>query len=159
MKIATQAAGLRRIGRSREIAAAGPPEEQTDGFWQNFTTAPAAGKRGIDAWHRIRRPPGGGRGYHDRLYLCRIARRLRLQPGPCARRRGAEENARPQGGGGRKSPGDRRSREDHGVDDQSRRRDAAVSDLVRILQPAHDQDGEQVSKTSLRALRDRKSVV
>ena len=52
-----------------------------------------------------------------------------------------------------KGPGNRRRRKDHGVDDQSRRRDAAVPDLVRILQSAHDQDGEQVSKASLRALR------
>ena len=91
--------------------------------------------------------------HHDRLHLCRLARRLRLQPGACAGRRGAEEDARPQGGRGRKGPGDRRGREDHGVDDQSRRRLAAVPDLVRLLQPAHDQDGEQVPEAALRALR------
>ena len=70
-----------------------------------------------------------------------------------AGRRGAEENARPQGDRRRKGAGDRRRRKDHGVDDQSRRRLAAVSDLVRILQPAHDQDGEQVSEAALRTLR------
>ena len=52
-----------------------------------------------------------------------------------------------------KVAGDRRGRKDHGVDDQSRRRDAAVPDLVRLLQPAHDQDGDQVSEAALRALR------
>ena len=70
-----------------------------------------------------------------------------------AGRRGAEEDAGPQGRRGRKGPGDRRGRKDDGVDDQSRRRDADVPDLVRLLQSAHDQDGEQVSKAALRALR------
>ena len=56
-------------------------------------------------------------------------------------------------GRGRKGAGDRRRRKDHGVDDQSRRRDAAVPDLVRLLQSAHDQDGGQVPKAALRALR------
>jgi predicted amidohydrolase len=81
------------------------------------------------------------------------ARRLRLQPGARAGRRGAEEDARPQGGRGREGAGDRRGRKDHRVDDQSRRRVAAVPDLVRLLQPAHDQDGEEVSEAALRALR------
>ena len=64
-----------------------------------------------------------------------------------AGRRRAEEDARHQGRRGRESARDRRRREDHGVDDQSRRRDAAVPDLVRLLQPAHDQDGAASSRS------------
>ena len=37
--------------------------------------------------------------------------------------------------------------------DQSRRRDAALPDLVRLLRPAHAQDGAEVSEAALRALR------
>ena len=96
----------------------------------------------------------GFRRRHDhRLHLCRLARRLRLQPGPCGRRGRAQEDARHQGGRGGEGPRDRRRRKDHGVDDQSRRRDAAVPDLVRLLQSAHDQDGGEVSEAALRALR------
>ena len=70
-----------------------------------------------------------------------------------ARRRRAQEDGRRQGGRGREGPGDRCGREDHGVHDQSRRRDAPVPDLVRLLQPAHDQDRRQISEAALRALR------
>ena len=77
--------------------------------------------------------------HRRRLRLCRLARRLRLQPGARRRRRRAEEDARRQGGRGGERPGDRRGREDHGVHDQSRRRDAALPDLVRLFQPAHAQ--------------------
>ena len=89
---------------------------------------------------------GSGR-HHDRLHLCRLARRLRLQPGARARRGGAEEDAGRQGRRGREGPGDRRGREDHGIDDQPRRRHAALPDVVRLLQPAHDQDGRQSSRS------------
>ena len=82
-------------------------------------------------------------GYRRRLHLCRLARRLRLQPGARRRRRRAEEDARHQGGRGGEGPGNRRGREDHGVHDQSRRRHAAVPDLVRLLQPAHAQAGQR----------------
>ena len=70
-----------------------------------------------------------------------------------AGRRRAQEDAGHQGRRGGEGAGDRRGREDHGVHDQSRRRDAAVPDFVRLLQPAHDQDGQQISEASLRALR------
>src|SRR3981189_3348587 len=153
MKIASWSPGSAVSGEACELAAVRPPKGASNGFWQHFTAASFAGKRRAHTrhgfWHAVR--IGGG--YHDRLYLCRITRRLRLQPGSRPGRRGAQENAWPQGGRGRKSPGNRRCRKDHRVDDQSRRRNAAVSDLVRILQSAHDQDGEQVSKASLRALR------
>ncbi len=83
---------------------------------------------------------------HDRLHLCRFARRLRLQPGARARRRRAEEDRRHQGDRRGEGAGDRRGGEDHGVDDQSRRRHAAVPDLVRLLQPARPEDGGEISQ-------------
>src|ERR1700732_5250227 len=130
--------------RSCELAAEYPPEEHTHGFWQDFTTTSVARKRRIDPRHGVRRPFRTGCGYHDRLYLRRIARRLRLQPGPRPGCCSVEENAWPQGGRGGKGAGNRRRRKDDGVDDQSRRRFAAVSDLVRILQSARAQNREQV---------------
>ena len=141
------------FGGSRNMGRSTRQREQANGFWQDFTTASVAGQRRTGARNGFRRTRARPRRHHDRLHLCRLARRLRLQPGPRAGCCGAEEDRRPQGGRGRKGPGDRRGREDHRVHDQSRRRLAAVPDLVRLLQPAHDQDGEQVSKTSLRALR------
>src|SRR5216683_2955353 len=146
--------GLRRNGEAAKSAAVRPPNRSTpDGFWQDFTTASVARKRRAHTRHGFRRPLRCRGGNHHRLHLRRVARRLRLQPGPRARRRGAQEDARTQSGRGRKSPGDRRRRKNDGIDDQSRRRDAAVPDIVRILQSSHDQDGEQVSKAALRALR------
>src|SRR6266851_1403726 len=145
--------GLRRNGEAAKSAAVRPPRGAPHGFWQDFTTASVARKCRAHTRHGFRRPFRLRGGYHHRLHLRRIARRLRLQPGPRARGRGTQEHARSQGRRGRKSPGNRRRRKNDGIDDQSRRRDAAVPDIVRILQSSHDQDGEQVSKAALRALR------
>ena len=124
---------------------------------QNFASQRSARNGRVRPRHGSAAAASFRRRYDHRLHLCRLARRLRLQPGPCRRRRRAEENARHQGRRGRESAGDRRRGKDHGVDDQSRRRDAAVPDILRLLQPAHAQDGGEVSEAPLRALR--RSVV
>ena len=78
---------------------------------------------------------------HGRLHLCRPEGRLRLQPGACRGRGGAEGHGRPHRRRGGERPGDRRRPEDHGIDDQPRRRLARLPDLVRLFRPAHAGDG------------------
>ena len=71
---------------------------------------------------------------------------------PQARGR-AQEDARRQGGRGGERARDRRRAEDDGEHDRPRRRDAAVPDLVRLLRPAHPDDGAEVPGRPLPALR------
>ena len=48
--------------------------------------------------------------------------------------------------------GDRRRPEDDGIDDQSRRRDAALPDLLRLFRPAHAGHGREISRTCSSAI-------
>jgi hypothetical protein len=41
------------------MCAGWPAKGATHGFRQDFTTAPLAGKRGVNAWQRVRRAPFG----------------------------------------------------------------------------------------------------
>src|SRR5215475_6859706 len=66
------------IGRSGKTGGDRPPQGASNGFWQDFTTAPVAGNCGADTGLDARHAPSRRRGYHDRLHLCRFARRLRL---------------------------------------------------------------------------------
>jgi len=50
------ALGLRRIGRSREIAAVSPPKGANQWIWQDFTTASLARQRRTDVRHGFGRP-------------------------------------------------------------------------------------------------------
>ena len=148
-------------GTSRATASSGPrppacsnqDQERAHAISHDFPPPSAARHRR----HGACRDAAGSRrlrqGYRRRLRLCRLARRLRLQPGARRRRRRAEEDGRHQGGRGGEGPGNRRGREDHGVDDQSRRRHAPVSDLVRLLQPARAQARQQISQGAVRACR------
>ena len=148
-------------GISRATASSGPrppacsnqDQERAHAISHDFPPPSAARHRR----HGACRDAAGSRrlrqGYRRRLRLCRLARRLRLQPGARRRRRRAEEDGRHQGGRGGEGPGNRRGREDHGVDDQSRRRHAPVSDLVRLFQPARAQARQQISQGAVRACR------
>ena len=145
--IVLMASQQQRRGRSPALQGA------CNEFRQDFAPPRPARNGRADVWSGAAAASGRRRGNDRRLHLCRLARRLRLQPGARRRRRRPQEHARRQDRRGGESPRDRRRRKDHGVDDQSRRRDAAVPDLVRLLQPAHDQDGAEISEAALPALR------
>ena len=134
--------------RSREIRAVQPPEGASNGFWQDFTTASVAGQRGADARRggsapaRPPRPtPPSASSMSGRATTTATTRptpqgaaALKKMPGLKV----VEEEKVPE------TDAVEKTMESH---DQSRRRHAALPDLVRLLQPAHAQDGEQVSRS------------
>src|SRR5712671_5180500 len=118
-----------------------------------FPPSRPARDRRIDPRRHVAAATCFRQGYRRWLHLRRVTRRLWIQSGAYGGRGRAQETPGDQGHRRREGAGNRRGRENHGVHDQSRWRDAAVSDFVWLLQPPHGQACQQVSEAALRALR------